>query len=66
MQLDVHECLEVGEAECADRIGMAKLAKMAFDGNDLRPLWRELIAKLYADLEEPRPQHHGSAEQGRR
>ncbi|HEY2248659.1 MAG TPA: hypothetical protein VGH70_14540 [Bradyrhizobium sp.] len=26
---------------------MAKLAKMAFDGQDLRPLWRELIAKLY-------------------
>ncbi|MGH6679369.1 MAG: hypothetical protein ACREDL_10695, partial [Bradyrhizobium sp.] len=28
---------------------MAKLAKMAFDGKDLRPLWRELIAKLLAD-----------------
>jgi hypothetical protein len=47
MQLDVDECLEVGEAHCADRIGMAKLAKMAFDGKDLRPLWRDLIAKLY-------------------
>ena len=47
MQLDVDECLEVGEPDCADRIGMAKLAKMAFDGKDLRPLWRELIAKLY-------------------
>src|SRR6201999_4040475 len=52
MQLDVDECLEVGEAECADRIGMAKLAKMAFDGDDLRPLWRELIAKLYAGTAE--------------
>jgi hypothetical protein len=31
---------------CADRIGMAKLAKLAFDGNDLRPLWAELINKL--------------------
>src|ERR1700749_4336992 len=54
MQLDVDECLEVGEAECADRIGMAKLAKMAFDGKDLRPLWRELIAKL----------HNGTVEAG--
>jgi hypothetical protein len=31
---------------CADRIGMARLAKLAFDGNDLRPLWAELINKL--------------------
>jgi hypothetical protein len=31
---------------------MAKLAKMAFDGADLRPLWRELIAKLYAGTAE--------------
>jgi hypothetical protein len=33
-------------AECADRIGMARLAKMAFDGGDLRPKRAELIAKL--------------------
>jgi hypothetical protein len=41
--------LEISEAArtaCADRIGMAKLAKMAFDGHDLRPQWAELIAKL--------------------
>jgi hypothetical protein len=25
---------------------MARLAKMAFDGKDLRPMWRDLIAKL--------------------
>ena len=31
---------------CAERIGMAKLAKLAFDGHDLRPLWAELINKL--------------------
>jgi hypothetical protein len=31
---------------CADRIGLARLAKMAFTGADLRPLWRNLIAKL--------------------
>jgi|SRR5665213_2472316 len=36
----------VTEPLCADRVGMARLAKMAFDGNDLRPMWRNLIAKL--------------------
>jgi hypothetical protein len=46
MQLDIDQRLDVTEPACADRIGMARLAKMAFDGNDLRPLWRELIAKL--------------------
>lgn len=46
MQLGTDQRLEVTEPDCADRIGMARLAKMAFDGNDLRPLWRELIAKL--------------------
>jgi hypothetical protein len=25
-----------GAADCADRIGMAKLAKLAFEGGDLR------------------------------
>ncbi|WP_050886594.1 hypothetical protein [Bradyrhizobium sp. STM 3843] len=33
-------------AQIADRIGLAKLAKAAFDGKDLRPLWGGLIAKL--------------------
>src|SRR5579871_2201331 len=54
MQLDGNERLDVTAPDCADRIGMAKLAKMAFDGKDLRPLWRELIAKL----------HDGTAEAG--
>ncbi len=40
------ELSEAACAKCADRIGMAKLAKMAFDGRDLRPQWTELIAKL--------------------
>ena len=31
---------------CANRIGLARLAKMAFTGIDLRPLWRNLIAKV--------------------
>ena len=46
MQLDIDQRLDVTEPACADRIGMAKLAKMAFDGNDLRPLRRQLIARL--------------------
>src|SRR5215475_9719503 len=37
---------EIAGDACADRIGMAKLAKRAFDGHDLRPLWAELINKL--------------------
>jgi hypothetical protein len=40
------ELSEAARAGCADRIGMARLAKMAFDGKDLRPIWAELIAKL--------------------
>ncbi len=31
---------------CADRLGVARLTKMAFAGADLRPLWQALIAKL--------------------
>jgi hypothetical protein len=52
MQLDVDGRLQVSEPDCADRIGMAKLAKMAFDGKDLRPLWREMIAKVHAGMAE--------------
>src|SRR6516225_8818462 len=37
---------EIAGDGCADRIGMARLAKLAFDGHDLRPLWAELINKL--------------------
>ncbi len=40
------ELAVAARAGCADRIGMARLAKMAFDGKDLRPIWTELIAKL--------------------
>src|SRR6202166_1335043 len=36
----------VTDPRCANRVGMARLAKMAFDGKDLRPMWRSLIAKL--------------------
>jgi hypothetical protein len=39
---------QTGDARssCADRIGVARLAKMAAGGTDLRPLWQALIAKL--------------------
>ena len=33
-------------ADCADRIGVARLTKMAVTGTDLRPLWQDLIAKV--------------------
>jgi hypothetical protein len=33
-------------SSCAERIGLARLTKMAAKGIDLRPLWQELIAKL--------------------
>jgi hypothetical protein len=31
---------------CANRIGVARLTKMAVTGNDLRPLWQQLIGKV--------------------
>jgi hypothetical protein len=31
---------------CADRIGVARLARMQAGGTDLRPLWQTLITKL--------------------
>jgi hypothetical protein len=46
MPLDLNQRIEVSEPLCADRVGMARLAKTAFDGVDLRPLCRELTAKL--------------------
>jgi hypothetical protein len=38
-------------AYCSDRIGVAKLTKMAFDGFNLRPLWHELMAKATDDAQ---------------
>jgi hypothetical protein len=46
MSLETHERIAVTEPVCADRAGMAKLAKLAFDGGNLRPLRQELIARL--------------------
>jgi hypothetical protein len=31
---------------CADRIGVARLTKMAVTGNDLHPLWQQLITRV--------------------
>lgn len=44
------ECERAGSARrpCADRIGFAKLTKLAFDGVDLRPLRDQLLAKIAA------------------
>ena len=46
MEFEPLAIADAARAECADRIGLAKLAKMAFDGFDLRPLWGDLIRKL--------------------
>jgi hypothetical protein len=46
MQSEMLALTVEARAQCADRIGMAKLAKASFDGRDLKPLWAELIAKL--------------------
>src|SRR5271168_5334948 len=46
MDSSLLELTDAARAGCANRIGMARLAKMAFDGKDLRPIWAELIAKL--------------------
>jgi len=46
MELEPLAIADAARAGCADRIGLARLAKMAFDGIDLRPLWGDLIRKL--------------------
>jgi len=38
--------LATGPAPAADRIGFARLTKMAFDGVDLRPLQRDLVQQI--------------------
>jgi hypothetical protein len=46
MQSEMLALTAEARAQCANRVGMAKLAKAAFDGHDLKPLWAKLIAKL--------------------
>lgn len=46
MPTDLLALAESARSGCADRIGMAKIAKAAFDGQDLKPMWAALLAKL--------------------
>src|SRR3954454_23407602 len=46
MRPDATDLIGVTELPVADRIGMARLAKLAFDGADLRPMQAELAVKL--------------------
>jgi hypothetical protein len=46
MQSEPLELVDLTCAGCAERIGMARLAKLAFDGADLRPLCQDLTTKL--------------------
>jgi hypothetical protein len=46
MESASHERIGFVRSACADRIGLARLAKMSFTGQDLRPLWQILIARL--------------------
>jgi hypothetical protein len=39
--------------DAADRIGLAKLAKLAFDGADLRPIWAEASARMLNEKADP-------------
>jgi hypothetical protein len=46
MRSESVELIGLAELPAADRIGMARLAKLAFDGADLRPMQAELAMKL--------------------
>lgn len=46
MHTELSERNKVVRAMAADRIGFAKLTRMAFDGVDIRPLQEELISKV--------------------
>jgi hypothetical protein len=46
MEARLLELSETARARCADRVGLAKLAKLAFDGRDIRSIWLELMAKM--------------------
>jgi hypothetical protein len=45
-QSSPHVLTGVARSACASRLGVARLTKMAVSGADLRPLWKDLIAKL--------------------
>ena len=45
LELASSERLGLGQPACANRIGVARLTKMAVTGNELGPLWQRLIDK---------------------
>jgi hypothetical protein len=53
MPIDLLALADSACAGCADRIGMAKIAKAAFDGQDLAPQWTALLAKLLGGTAAP-------------
>jgi hypothetical protein len=46
MDTDFNERNDVVHAAVANRIGFARITKMAFDGIDLRPLWQSLMKQV--------------------
>jgi hypothetical protein len=46
MESVLRQPVELARPLCADRMGVARLTKMAVAGLDLRPLWQILIARL--------------------
>jgi hypothetical protein len=46
MEVALHEPSIAARSPCADRIGLARLTKLAVSGTDLRPLWHTLVTKL--------------------
>jgi hypothetical protein len=50
---DSEKPIAIVEPECANRIGMATLVKLAFDGGDLRPLWRHLVGNTIDGTVDP-------------
>src|SRR5271169_7219612 len=46
MEAASHQPSVAARSSCADRIGLARLTKLAVSGADLRPLWHALITKL--------------------
>jgi hypothetical protein len=46
METDFNAHNDVVHAAAADRIGFARITKMAFDGIDLRPLWQSLMQQV--------------------
>jgi hypothetical protein len=46
MEVDSGQPIVMARGPCADRMGVARLTKMAVAGINLRPLWQSLIARL--------------------